>query len=239
MAHRARLRAQRAALRRLPDAGRLALPGPDPAAAVGWPAGSGPLDARTPGALARPARAAGGQDPATRDDQGNRRRDRLAARRRAPAVAFPPALLGLGLGAGSDPDRLAARAIFARLWRSWQAWDRFGRGDAWLPYPAALRAWSWCGLHRELVAGSDIEPAFVAGLAAQAGFLRRHLESDVGGNHLVKELKALAGLAVFFADDRLLRRAVRRLTSQLDRQVLPTAVTTSERPPTTARCSPT
>jgi uncharacterized heparinase superfamily protein len=114
--------------------------------------------------------------------------------------------------------------MFARLWRSWQASagsGRFGRGDAWHPYPAALRTWSWCGLHRALAAGGDIEPEFVAGLAAHAGFLRRHLEYDVGGNHLVKGLKALVGLAVFFADERLLRLAVRRLTRQVTRQVLP------------------
>ena len=124
-------------------------------------------------------------------------------------------------GLAADPDRLAARALFARLWRSWQASAEFGRGDAWHPYPAALRAWSWCGLHRDLVAGSDIEPDFIAGLAAHAGFLRRHLEYDVGGNHLIKGLKALAGLAVFFADERLLRLALRRLARQLARQVLP------------------
>ena len=34
---------------------------------------------------------------------------------------------------------------------------------------------------------------FCGELAAHAGFLRRHLESDVGGNHLVKNLKALTG----------------------------------------------
>ena len=107
------------------------------------------------------------------------------------------------------------------LWRSWQASAEFGRGDAWHPYPAALRAWSWCGLHRDLAAGSDIEPEFTAGLAAHAGFLRRHLEYDVGGNHLIKGLKALAGLAVFFADERLLRLALRRLARQLATQVLP------------------
>ena len=106
------------------------------------------------------------------------------------------------------------------LWRSWQTSAGFGSGDAWHPYPAALRAWSWCGLHRNLVVGSDIEPEFVAGLAAHAGFLRRHLEYDVGGNHLIKGLKALAGLAVFFADERLLRLALRRLARQLTRQVL-------------------
>jgi uncharacterized heparinase superfamily protein len=71
-----------------------------------------------------------------------------------------------------------------------------------------------------MAAGSDIEPEFVAGLADHAGFLRRHLEYDVGGNHLIKGLKALAGLAIFFADERLLRLAVRRLSRQLTKQVL-------------------
>ena len=121
----------------------------------------------------------------------------------------------------SDPDRAAARAMFARLWRSWHAASAFGRGDAWLPYPAALRAWSWCGLHRDLVVGSDLEPCFVRELATHTGFLRHHLESDVGGNHLVKGLKALAGLAVFFGDGRLLTQALQRLNKQLGVQLLP------------------
>ena len=43
---RARLRAQRAALRRLPPARRWLMAGPDPAAAVGWPDRFRPLDAR-------------------------------------------------------------------------------------------------------------------------------------------------------------------------------------------------
>ena len=107
------------------------------------------------------------------------------------------------------------------MWRSWQAAVRAGRGDAWHPYPAALRAWSFCGLHRDLVAGTGLEDVFLASLSAHAGFLRRNLESDVCGNHLVKNLKALAGLAVFFADDRLFQKALGRLAEQLAIQVLP------------------
>src|SRR5260370_36643262 len=49
LAHRARLRAQQHGLRRFPAAGRLLLAGPDPSAAVGWPDGFRPVDARTPG----------------------------------------------------------------------------------------------------------------------------------------------------------------------------------------------
>jgi uncharacterized heparinase superfamily protein len=123
-----------------------------------------------------------------------------------------------GLAAASD--RAGARELFARLWRSWQASCPFGRGDAWLTYPAALRAWSWCGLYRDLVEGTNLEREFLCEVAAHAGFLRVHLESDIGGNHLIKDLKALAGLGVFLGDEAMLRRALRLLTSQLAVQVL-------------------
>jgi len=69
------------------------------------------------------------------------------------------------------------------------------------PRPACL---VMVGLYRELVAGSDIEPNFVASLAAHARFLRRHLEYDVGGNHLVKGSSA-GRPARLLADERLLR----------------------------------
>jgi uncharacterized heparinase superfamily protein len=223
LAHRARLRSQQAGLRRFPVAGRRILSGPDPSAAVGWPYALHPVDARTPGRW-----------PGLPELRAGKIRLLGLVRELGDAPdwqhASAPRLWRFHLhywdwawGLAADPDRLAARALFSRLWRSWQASagsGRLGRGDAWFPYPVALRAWSWCGLHRDLAAGGDIEPEFVAELAAHAGFLRRYLEYDVGGNHLVKGLKALAGLAVFFADERLLRLAVRRLTRQVTRQVL-------------------
>ena len=220
IAHRARLRAQQAGLRRFPEAGRRVLSGPDPSAAVGWPDAVRPVDALTPG------------------------RWPGLPELRAGKIRLLGLVRELGDGpAGSTPTRPGCGAFTCTTGTGPGAWPRtptgwrpgpcspgsggpgrhrpeFGRGDAWHPYPAALRAWSWCGLHRDLVAGSDIEPDFVAGLAAHAGFLRRHLEYDVGGNHLIKELKALVGLAVFFADERLLRLALRRLTRQLARQIL-------------------
>ena len=53
------------------------------------------------------------------------------------------------------------------------------------------------------------------------GSCGRHLETDVGGNHLIKNLKALAGLAVFFGDSGQLSHTLDRLNSQLAVQVLP------------------
>ena len=220
VAHRVRLRAQLAVLPRFPQAGRMVLSGPDPSAAVGWPDAVRPVDALTPGrwpgllelqagkitllGLVRELENASGWEHAG-----------------APRLwRFHLHYWDWAWGLAADPDQLAARALFARLWRSWHAAAEFGRADAWHPYPTALRAWSWCGLHRDLAAGSDIEPDFVAALSAHAGFLRRHLEYDLGGNHLIKDLKALVGLAVFFADERLLQQALRRLVRQLTKQVL-------------------
>jgi uncharacterized heparinase superfamily protein len=117
-------------------------------------------------------------------------------------------------------DRQWARQSFSALWRSWAASDRFGRGDRWSPYVASLRAWALCGTYDTLSRGSDIQPAIDASLVLHTRFLRWHMEHDVGGNHLVKNLKALVGLAVFTGDERLLRTATTGLRRQLAIQVL-------------------
>ena len=220
VAHRARLRGQQAGLRHFPEAGRRILSGPGPSATVGWPDAFRPMDARTPGRWPElPELRAGkirllGLARTLGDPPGWQHSD-------APRLwRFHLHYWDWAWGLAADSDRLTARALFARLWRSWQASAGFGHSDAWHPYPAALRAWSWCALHHDLAASSDIEPDFVAGLSVHAAFLRRHLEYDVGGNHLIKGLKALTGLAAFFADERLMRLALRRMSKQLTRQVL-------------------
>ena len=129
----------------------------------------------------------------------------LGGRRRPAAVALSPYYWDWAWALASGLPAEDARTAFAAAWRSWHAAVGWGRGPAWHPYPAALRAWSFCGLFAGLVRGSGIEGGYRGELAALTGFLRRNLETDVGGNHLVKNLKALAGLAVFFGDDALLK----------------------------------
>jgi uncharacterized heparinase superfamily protein len=221
VAHRARLRTQRAALRRWPRLGQRLLAGASPVAAGGWPTSFTPLDAIAPQRWPSLAELASGRIALL----GMARKLDTPARWQH---ADAPLLWRYHLhywdwawGLAAEADRGAARAVFAQLWQSWREACGFGRGDAWLPYPAALRAWSWCGLYRDLVAGSDIEAEFLREVAAHAGFLRRHLETDVGGNHLVKDLKALTGLGVFLRDERLLDRSLGRLHAQLAVQVLP------------------
>lgn len=251
IAHRIRLRFQRAALRSCPQASRWLMAGPDPASAVGWPPGFSPLDKRLwqdwPGmaelhtgritllGMTRTLAEPGGKDHVypLQDDPGNvdwMRAHWTQADWAQADWAQPdaPQLWRFHLhywdwvwGMAAEPDHEDAQVFFATLWRSWRSSVRVGQDDAWLAYPAALRAWTFCGIYRELIAGSEIEDSFIIDLAAHLGFLRRHLESDIGGNHLVKDLKALAGLAVFFADEQLLDWALSRLTRQLAIQVLP------------------
>ena len=221
--HRVRLCAQRAALARWPAAGQRLLTSPRPAGAPtpGWPPGFQPVDAGTAASLPGPDGLRAGRVSLlgmTRDlgsPPDWRQRD-------APLLwRFHLHYWDWAWALTVDSDRVAARDVFARLWLSWQAACPFGTGEAWHPYPTAVRAWSWCGLFAGLVAGTGLEKSFVAGLAAHAGFLRRHLERDVGGNHLIRNLKALAGLAVFSGDGRLLDQTLARLTRQVAVQVLP------------------
>ena len=234
---RARLRTQRMLLdHSVPLAARWLLAGPEPASGQGWPPAFTPLDAGLwSDSQFRKALRAGELPllgvPRVIAREGPAGEVNWAAADWAAAGApllwrfhlyywdWAWALAAQSQPAGSPhPD---APALFAEIWRSWHAVVVPGRGPAWHPYPAALRAWSFCGIYSSLVAGGPVDGQFRAELAAHAGFLRRSLETDVGGNHLIKNLKALAGLAVFFGDDALLAWSLGRLSRQLAVQVLP------------------
>jgi uncharacterized heparinase superfamily protein len=237
---RIRLRAQRIVLdHSVPLAGRLLLTGPYPPgqvadgrpAGAGWPDGFTPLDAdlwhdgRTSAALRAgtlPLIGAGRVIAPRGDDgvPGWASADWEAAS--APLLwRFHLYYWDWAWALARDEENADGRALFSEIWTSWHSAVAPGRGQAWHPYPAALRSWSFCGLYRPLVRGSRLQAPFIAELATHARFLRRNLETDVGGNHLIKNLKALAGLGVFFADDALLRWALIRLEQQARAQVLP------------------
>lgn len=123
------------------------------------------------------------------------------------------------LAAASDRD--TARSVFSRHLRSWTAGTTFGTWDGWAPYPASLRAWVLVNVHRNLAAGSDIEPMLWETIGLHAGFLEHNLELDVGGNHIIKNIKGLLGCATFLSDDRLLAASLGHLLRELKVQVLP------------------
>ena len=121
----------------------------------------------------------------------------------------------------AHPDRDAARRVFARQLTSWLEATRFGRWNAWAPYPTSLRAWVFVNVYEDLALGGPADQPLLAEIRRHAGFVRHNLELDVGGNHLIKNLKALVGLGVFLGDDDLTSLATQHLVAQLPIQVLP------------------
>ena len=219
VAHRGRLRAQRLVLARFPGPLATLLRRPVPHR-PGWPDQFAPLDARVGEGFPSPEANADGRFCFLNEER---------------ALGRPPDWEQAGASQlwrshlhyfdwawafTAHPDRAWAAAAFRCLWRSWREDTTFGRSDAWSPYVASLRAWALCGTYSPLVAGRDDEPAFLDDLALHAGFVRANLELDVGGNHLVKNLKALIGLGVFLRDDALLELGARHLQRQVPLQVL-------------------
>lgn len=218
VAHRIRLRSQKQLLGRYPEVTRrLLTPRLD---AAGWPGGFEPLDR----ASAPPAPSAEANADRVFELVGERRP-------LEPSDGWEPAdapqlwrfhlhYFEWAWSFVRHPDRGWTRPAFAGLWEEWEATSPVGRWDAWSPYVASVRAWSLCGLFEELVRGQHIEGDYVDALRTHAGFVAANLELDVGGNHLIKNLKAQIGLAAFFDDAVRLDRAVARLVEQLDVQVL-------------------
>ncbi|HXH57683.1 alginate lyase family protein [Iamia sp.] len=121
----------------------------------------------------------------------------------------------------NEPDRDRARTVFGEHLRSWCDATRFGRWNAWAPYPTSLRAWVFVNVARSLAASTPVENLLREQMRLHAGFVEHNLELDVGGNHLMKNLKALMGLGVYFGDQRLMEKAATLIASQLSVQVLP------------------
>ena len=96
---------------------------------------------------------------------------------------------------------------FARAADDWIAHNAPRRGywlDHWSAFALSIRAVVW--MQQAARWRAELEPAFWArlerSLAAQLRFLERNLELDLGGNHLVKNVKALLWAARFFEPGR-------------------------------------
>lgn len=135
--------------------------------------------------------------------------------------------LSLGLAAQLRPDMAARYATCLQdLISSWWAANPLAIGEGWRPYPLSLRIVNW--IYAAVCFGPHWPPEFRRridrSIAEQALFLRRHLEFDVGGNHLLKNAKALY-LAGLYCDGALAEELVQLgeelLLRELEVQILP------------------
>lgn len=96
---------------------------------------------------------------------------------------------------------------------------------AWHPFAASVRAVVW--MQQIACRRDQLSPHFIASattsLAAQLRFVEQHFESDLRGNHLIKNIKALLWGAAFFTgpeSDRWQQLGRRLLAAELTEQVL-------------------
>ena len=71
-------------------------------------------------------------------------------------------------------------------------------GDAWHPYVVSVRTVNWMLALSTAPRAFRPSDAIVESLRVQTLFVRDNLETDVGGNHLLKNLKALAMAGAFW-----------------------------------------
>lgn len=96
--------------------------------------------------------------------------------------------------------------------------------DAWHPYCLSRRVPVWTQLLATGDPPTELRQAMIASLARQAETLSQRLEFDLGGNHLLENLTALAIAGAFFegkTSERWLELATKLLRIELPRQVLP------------------
>lgn len=119
-------------------------------------------------------------------------------------------------------DLETGRDTWIRRWMEGNPPDSGGTG--WEPYPLSLRLFHWCKHFR--LAGSTPDPAVLASIGGQAGWLLAHLEFHLDANHLLENLLALAyvGFSLDPAEPSAARAGARigsLLERELESQFLP------------------
>jgi Heparinase II/III-like protein/Heparinase II/III N-terminus len=117
-------------------------------------------------------------------------------------------------------DRSRTLPFWSRVITSWL--DLFERPElpAWHPYPTSVRTIAWSAALSTDAWDGVLRQRAVESLWRQAHYLRRSVEHDIGGNHVLKNATALAFAGACFPDSLLLDRALRLLDRELPRQFL-------------------
>lgn len=105
---------------------------------------------------------------------------------------------------------------------------------AWHPYPLSGRVLSWCAALSASGWPAHVADAMLASLAWQLKLLRRSVEDDIGGNHVLRNATALVVGGRCCGDTKALRRGRAVLRRELPRQVLADGVH-EERSPSYSR----
>jgi len=109
--------------------------------------------------------------------------------------------------------------LFLEVWTQWCSETKYGKWDEWSPYVVSLRLWVLCSLcssFNKLL----VKDSFLNSIVSHGCFLTHNLETDVGGNHLIKNIKALIGYFVFIGNSDDVKRFSDKLDSEIRIQIM-------------------
>ncbi|MDQ3435560.1 MAG: heparinase II/III family protein [Actinomycetota bacterium] len=116
----------------------------------------------------------------------------------------------------------AGDRFWAGVLQSWLASEDRPRRPAWHPFPTSVRIVAWASALSTIDTWPDgLRARLVESLWRQARYLRRTVEHDIGGNHVMKNAKALAVAGACFPESALLERGLHTLEREAARQILP------------------
>ncbi len=122
----------------------------------------------------------------------------------------------------AGPHSRAKDEFWAEAVESWLRTEFRPKLPAWHPYPTSLRLVSWCSALGALGGWPESLRTRVAGeISRQARYLRRTVEYDIGGNHVLKNATALVFAGVTVPETGVLEPGLRLLQRELARQILP------------------
>ena len=112
-------------------------------------------------------------------------------------------------------------AFWADVVASWLTANAAPSLPAWHPFPTSGRIIAWCAALSAIERWPrPLRDAVAESLWRQAGYLRRAVEHDIGGNHVLHNGTALVTAGSLFPTTDLLPHGVALLEHELDRQLL-------------------
>ena len=110
--------------------------------------------------------------------------------------------------------------FWANVVEDWIASEARPRRPSWHPYPTSARLIAWSAALPSLRWPESLRGRVAAEVARQARYLRRSVEHDIGGNHVLKNATALVFAGVVVPASGVLVGGLRLLRREVERQLL-------------------
>lgn len=135
----------------------------------------------------------------------------------------------------AGPRALTGDRFWGNVIADWLVHAATPSTPAWHPFPTSGRILAWCAALSSPGFPEPLRADMVSSLARQLRLLRRSVEHDVGGNHVLRNACALVVGGLCCGDSVAYRRGVAVMTRELPKQVLPDGCH-EERSPSYSRC---